>query len=289
MDSAPSGVLVRALVADGAVRVLVVDARLPAEHTRRIHGLGPDAARLGAESVVAAALSSAHIKGDEQLTLQIQGSTPRCSVYADVTASGDVRVRVTPADLHLGPSGAIEGILSAVKTLSPPDGATRELYRGITAIDGRLEEALGHHLAQSDQVDAVLRLGCQIGPDGVVRQAGGLLLERLPDEPGHPELPAERFVERYGWIAEADLAHLLTQIAFGQLGGEKLDVLESRAITWRCRCSTERIETTLAALGHAALEEMITEDHGAEVTCNFCGTVYQVSEERLLQLQSPAR
>ena len=158
------------------------------------------------------------------------------------------------------------------------------MYRGVTEVAGSLEQALGHHLTTSTQVHAVLRLGCQIGADGEVRQAGGLLLERLPDEPGHPELSSDAFAERYAWVTDADLGHLLTQIAFGQLGGEKLDVLESHAITWRCRCSTERIEATLASLGKAALEEMIAEDHGAEITCNFCGTAYQVSEQRLREL-----
>ena len=79
MADLAAGVLVRALVAERAVRLLLVEARGPAEHTRRIHGLGPDAARIAAEMVVAAALSSAHIKGDEQLTLQIQGASPRCA------------------------------------------------------------------------------------------------------------------------------------------------------------------------------------------------------------------
>jgi molecular chaperone Hsp33 len=195
-------------------------------------------------------------------------------------------VRVTPADLHLGPAGAFEGILSAIKSVRAEDGATRDVYRGVTAIAGRLEQALGHHLATSTQVHAVLRLGCQIGPDGEVRQAGGLLLERLPEEPGHPELSSELFEERYGWVAGADLAHLLTQIAFGRLGGEKLDVLESRPVAWRCRCSTERIEQTLTSLGRDVLDEMIEEDHGAEITCNFCGTVYQVSEQRLMELRA---
>ena len=288
MEEAAPGVLVRALAAHGAVRVLAVDARGPAEHTRRVHGLGPDASRLGAEAVVAAALSSAHIKGEEQLTLQIQGSAPRCAVYADITATGDLRARVTPPDLRLRPGGESVGNLSAIKSVRLPDGELREVYRGITEISGRLETALGHHLASSTQVDAVLRIDCQPGPDDAVRQAGGLLLERLPGEPGHPELPSEEFAERYGWIAEAELAQVLTQVAFGMLGGERLDVLESRPIQWKCRCSTERIENTLVALGPATLDEMIGEDHGAEVTCHFCGTVYRISEERLRELRDLA-
>lgn len=280
MSDLPDGVLVRALVADRAVRLLLVEARGPAEHTRRIHGLGPDAARIAAESVVAAALSSAHIKGDEQLTLQIQGETPRCSVYADVKSTGDLRVRVTPSDLRLGTGGSFTGVLMAIKHSGPG-----EMYRGATAIDGTtLEHGIAAHFGNSSQVDAILRVGCTQAEDGGILSAGGILLERLPEESDLPSLSAEAFTARFGWIRHADLPQLLTQLAFGAFGEERIEVLDRSAVTWTCRCSTAKIEDTLASLGKAEVDAMIREDHGAEVTCNFCGMVYQVTEARLVEL-----
>lgn len=284
MTDSPMGVLVRALLADRAVRLLLVEATAPAEHTRRVHGLGPGAARLGAEAVVAAALSSAHIKGEEQLTLQIQGEAPRCGLYADITAEGAIRVRVTPSDLRLGAGGALTGILVAIKSVGP-----REVYRGITEIAGvTLERALGEHLGTSTQVDAILRVGCVQGPDGRVTRAGGLLLERLPEEPGLPSLPHAAFEERYGWVRDADLSDLLTEAAFGALRGERIEVLEKRPLVWQCRCTVERIEATLIALGAETLQTLIDEDHGAEITCNFCEQVVRVSEARLAELKAQA-
>lgn len=280
MTDLPAGVLVRALVASRAVRLLLVEARGPAEHTRRIHGLGHDAARIAAEMVVAAALSSAHIKGEEQLTLQIQGSEPRCSVYADVKSNGDLRVRVTPADLRLGTHGTFTGVLMAIK-----HAGAGEMYRGATGIDGTtLEHGIAAHFGNSTQVDAILRVGCTQAEDGTILSAGGLLMERLPEESDLPSISAEAFTERFGWMRSADLPQLLTQLAFGSFGEERIEVLDRSVVSWTCRCNTTKIEDTLESLGPTEVEAMIREDHGAEVTCHFCGTVYTVTEQRLVEI-----
>src|SRR5688500_2780396 len=130
MSDAPAGALVRALLADRAVRLVLVEARGPVQHTRELKRLGPDATRLAAETALAAGLASAFVKGEEELTVHVQGTSPTFVAYADVTAGGDVRVRVTPPDLDLPDDGTLSGLLAAIK-----HHGGRELYRGITAID----------------------------------------------------------------------------------------------------------------------------------------------------------
>ncbi len=264
------GVTARGLLHGGAVRLLLVEARGPAEHTRRVHGLGPDAARLGAQAVVAAALNAAYVKGEEQLTLQLQGEHPRCSVYADITAEGHLRARVTPADLHLGPDGALTGVLLVIKSLGH-----RQLYQGATEVRGvDLERALGEHLDSSAQLDDILRIVVRQAEDGEILQAGGFLLERLPDDPGHPSLDREGFERAFDWVRHADAAELLTGLAVGSLGDDALQLLESRALEWRCRCSRERVYATLVSLGADEVRAMLDEDGHAEVVCNFCGQAH---------------
>ncbi|MBX2796229.1 MAG: Hsp33 family molecular chaperone HslO [Myxococcales bacterium] len=273
MSEPAVGALVRALLDDGAVRLLLVEATGPAEHTRQIHGLSRDAARLGAEAVVAAALNSAHVKGGEQMSLQLQGEQPRCAVYADVTADGQLRARITPTDLRLR-KGRLDGTLLAVKSL---DG--RELYRGVTSVtDCSLEHALAQHLASSVQVDDVFRIGVRQDDEGRILQAGGLLLERLPapevDAEGVSVLEPEAFWDRYGWVRDADITQLLGSLAFGSLGDVPLRVLEQRTLRWQCRCSRDRIASVLRSLGPTEIRAMIDEDGGAEVVCHFCNTAY---------------
>ena len=278
MDSETTGVLVRAFLDDGAVRLILVEATGPAERTRVVHGLGPDAARIGSESLVAAALNAAYVKGDEQLAFQVAGEQPRCEVYADVTADGAVRARVTPPDLVLE-DGRLNGVLVAIKSLG-----SRELYRGHTEmVHTTVEQALATHLGSSIQVDDVLRIGVKLGPDGTVVQAGGLLLERMPEERERVSLTHQEFEARYSWVRDADMMQVLTQLAFGSLGDRPLHVLEQRPLVWKCRCSKHKTLVALAAVGRDTLQAMIDEDHGAEVTCHFCNTTYVITEDELLE------
>jgi molecular chaperone Hsp33 len=280
MAEEPTGWMVRGLLAGGAVRLLFVEARALAEHTRVAHDLGPDATRLGAELVVAAALLGAHVKGEEELLVQLQGDRPPLSGYADLTAGGALRIRVSPRDLRCA-EGKLSGILSVVKHV---DG--REVYRGVTAIAGSMSATLAAHLGDSAQVDAVLGITAAIGPDGSVERAGGWLLERLPEDDEHPSISPEGFRERYAGLAEADPGEVFDRIHGGGLdAADRVAILEQRPLVWRCRCSEEKIEGMLVALGPEELGTMADEDHGAEVTCHFCQRRYTVTELRLRQLQ----
>ena len=276
MTPAPTGLLLRGLIASRRARLLAVDVRALADHTRALHGLDDGAAVLGAQTLVAAALSSAHIKGDEQLTLQIQGSRPRCAVYVDATADGTLRARVTPPDLAAGAEARLDGALLVTK--HAPGG---ELYRGATAIAGAtLEAAIGAHFGTSQQIEAVVRLGCRLRGEAF-EVAHGLLIERLPDEPGAPAMSSAEFTARFGPLRAADLDALQIEVALGQIDGEPIEILERTPVRWRCRCSRDKIVATLASLGAKALDEMIREDNGAQVDCHFCTTRYAFSGEDL--------
>lgn len=273
----PAGTLLRALAGGDTVRLLVVDVPAVAERTRVAHDLGRDAARLAAEGVVATALLAAHIKGEERLMLQMQGTRPRVAFLGEIDADGGLRARLTPADLRLPADERLDGLLLAVRS-----DATHEIYRGQTEVaHERLEEALSKHLGASEQVDAILRIQAGVSRDGSVRTAGGLLLERLPEDPELPWLEPEEFEARFGILREAPLDQVLAEIAGGGLLGTHLRLLERRPIVWRCRCSQEKVEATLASLETDELRAMADEDHGAEVTCHFCAATYRVSEARL--------
>ena len=110
----------------------------------------------------------------------------------------------------------------------------------------------------------------------------------MPEERGQASLEPEAFEARYGWLREADVLQVLTQLAFGTLGDRRIQVLEQRKLTWRCRCSRERSETALLALGPDTLQSMVDEDHGAEVTCDFCQTTYVFTEDELVGIRGRA-
>lgn len=268
----------RGLVADVA-RYIAVDATEIAEQTRQLHELTRDAVRIAAEGVVASIFLSAHIKGEERITMQIQGGKPECAFMCDVDAMGGVRARLTPEVAVLPPMGRMEGMLMVSKSLPG-----QVPYRGVTEIKAEtLESALHRHLGASAQVDAILRIGAEVAEDGSIIRAGGVLIERLPSPGVNEGEAAAAFAVGFDPLRFQPITEVLAAIEAGELEGAPVQQLETRDLVWRCSCGQERVEAVLATLQVADLQLMMDEDDGAEVTCHFCNVTYQVTAERLGQ------
>ncbi|MEC8422276.1 MAG: Hsp33 family molecular chaperone HslO, partial [Myxococcota bacterium] len=115
MTKAPTGSLHRGLTADGAVRFLAVEAKRLVHQTGTAHGLSGAAARTAGEATIAALLMSAWIKGEERITLQIQGEEPRFAYMGEADAAGNIRARMTPARLRPREGQHINGLMMAIK------------------------------------------------------------------------------------------------------------------------------------------------------------------------------
>ncbi|MDP6932511.1 MAG: Hsp33 family molecular chaperone HslO [Myxococcota bacterium] len=274
------GWLVRGLAHDKAVRFLAADTRRIVEYARVAHGLSPLASRLVGEAVLAAVFMSAHIKGDERITLQIQSDTPKFGLLCDVGAEGGIRARLTPPiPKHRSGSG-IHGMLLAIKS-----NAHQELYRGVTELrHASLAEALSEHMLSSVQVDVVMHTEVRCHESGEVAMAGGVMVERLPEHARFAHYDHEEFVERFSGLRDRPAGEVLASLAFGDLAGAGVEVLERRALEWCCSCSTERIEAILVALGKEEIQSMLEAEEVVEVTCQFCNLAYPVEHDRLQQL-----
>jgi len=264
--------MVSALACEGKVRVLVVLLDGPCEELRQRHHLGPAAARLGAEGLIAAALLSSQIKGDERLTVNLYGERPKFELMVDVWSDGRLRARFQPAQLT--PIVRFRGLFAALKYVG-----SREVYRGIADVDDEdVESALQRYFVRSVQVDGRVRVLVELGADGRVAFAGGILVERFPD------MDAEEFAQLFDEPLRQDFRALMTGFAFGALAGQPVEVLDHRDLVYRCPCSRARVLQMLQSLGATELASMLEEEGKAEVTCHFCNTVWTVDRPELVQL-----
>lgn len=270
---------VRGLLAGRAVRVMLVEATGLAVETAVRHGLDAEASRVAAEAMLAALLLSAHIKGEERLTILLHGTEPELDVVCEVDSEGQLRARITPTTLPDGAGDALSGTILSVKS-----DTRRELYRGASqVVHETVESALRRHVANSTQSDVMVRLGVQLEEGRIVR-AEGALVERLPAEPGLPSLERDEFHELFDAFEHGEGLEVIERVA----EDPELEVLEQRGLLWVCRCSLEKVEAMLVALGKTDLEELIEEGH-ASVTCHFCAEERRVPAGRLRELLQIAR
>ena len=81
-------------------------------------------------------------------------------------------------------------------------------------------------------------------------------------------------------LKEKPLEAMLAAL-YGEL---EYTILAESPLAFECDCSKERFSEGLQSLGSQALTEIIEEDHGAEVLCQFCGRKYEFTEKELNDL-----
>ena len=280
MSEASLGSLHRGLCSDGRVRFLAVEAKGLGRLIQTYHELNPSALRLAGEAMLSALFMSAYIKGEERITLQLQGESPHCSFIADVDAEGGCRARFTPPKVLYKSGSPVDGLMLAIKA-----DVEKEIYRGITKVDHTtIEQALGDHLRNSTQVDVLLRMAVKVDAEGALKFAGGVLLERLPHSDEHPSMSSEEFKRCFAGMNAHPVEDILVGLAFGKLGDSKVELLENRSLQWRCSCGQARVEEVLYKLGPTELRVIREEDGQAEVNCHFCAVKYLIDGDRLDEL-----
>jgi len=244
-------------------------------------------AALGRSLVGTLLLASSVLKGDEKLTVKINGNGPVGGIVVDGNANGTVKGYLQHPHVHLPLNDqhkidvraavGSEGFLAVTKDQGVGDPFTGQ----VPLVSGELGEDFTYYLAQSEQIPSAVGLSVFVNEDNSIGVAGGFLVQVLPNatdeaidslETKLKDMPLVSKLLRDGKTPEDILALLFD-------GDVK--VLDKMPVKFECDCSKERFADSLAALPKAEVQAMIDEDHGATAVCHFCGNEYHFSEADL--------
>ncbi len=280
--------IVRGLCREGRARILTCTTTGLVNELQRRHQSWPVATAALGRTASIAAMMGAMLKGNDRLTLQIQGDGPLGSILVDADAQGHVRGYVKNPHVHL-PSNAqgklnVGGGVGAGMLYVIRDYGLKELYRGSVELQtGEIAEDFTYYFSVSEQTPSAVGAGVLVETDNRAVAAGGFILQLLP---GHTEEDIAAVEEQLAKLSSltdflktgATAAELLWYLAPDAYG------LTASPVEFRCSCSRERLGSVLAGLGVAELESMIEEQGQAELVCRFCNEAYQFDREDLEQL-----
>ena len=83
--------LVKALAFDGTIRAYAVRSTETVAEVQRRHAMWPTATAALGRSMTAAVMMGAMVKGEDKLTIKIEGNGPIGSMIIDANAHGEVR------------------------------------------------------------------------------------------------------------------------------------------------------------------------------------------------------
>lgn len=221
------------------------------------------------EMMAAAALLSATLKFEGSLIMQMQGSGPVQLLVVEATSQHTLRATAKwEGELPDGNVRALLGNGRFVISIVPESG--KQTYQGIVAMEGdSIAEVLEHYMAQSEQLETRLWLASDS------KQAGGLLLQKLPSAPILDADAWNRAIRLGDTIRREELLALpATEIIRRLYHEEDVRVFDSRPVAFRCSCSRQRVTSMLRMLGHDEVRSIIEEQNSVEVDCEFCGRHY---------------
>ena len=64
----------------------------------------------------------------------------------------------------------------------------------------------------------------------------------------------------------------------------EVEILETSPIAYKCYCSRDRVERALISMGVKELEDLLAEQGGCELGCQFCDRKYRYSAGELQAL-----
>jgi len=279
---------------DGLIRVYALNATNLVAKAQKIHTTSPVASVLLGRLLVGASLMSSTLKNEsDTVTLQLKGNGPAKSVVAVSDARGNPRGYIGNPDLYPKPSsdgrmtvGAMvgtEGYLQVIKDLG-----LKEPYIGnVPLVSGEVGDEILRYFADSEQIPTACALGVLIDEEGVPCSAGGYIAQLMP---GACETLAEELEEHIRaleppseMVAKGLDSEDMAKAVLGKFG---CNILRISMVEYICNCSEERVLRVIASLGASALDEMIAEGKGAQVSCHFCGRVYEFSTQDLIDIKS---
>ncbi|MGQ4661579.1 Hsp33 family molecular chaperone HslO [Lysobacter sp. F6437] len=241
----------------------------------------PAAVELLGEAAVATALFTGHAKVDGRLSVQLRGTGPLRTLFAECTAAGTLRGIV---QLDGAAAGSVSRDLRELGddavlaiTIENPARGTREpmRYQGLVALQSdSLSGAFEDYFRQSEQLPTRLLLAT----DG--DRAAGLMLQKLPgdegDEDGWLRVGALFDTLDTGELLDLPAEDLLTRL-FHEDG---VQLVGRKPLRFACSCSRSRVESMLVSLGEEEALAAVA-DGEADIRCEFCGQHYRFSPEQV--------
>jgi molecular chaperone Hsp33 len=230
------------------------------------------------------------LKGKESVMVTINGNGPIGTIKAEADSNGNVRAYATNpmVDVANKENGMLdvaaavgsEGYLNVRRqmNLKEPFIGTCEL------ISGEIGEDLSYYFGTSEQTPTIVALGVLANKDGTCKQAGGFIIQLLPNASEEVYQFLEKMLREIKSVSKLiENAKTSDQLVY-QLFDEA-ELIFEYPVDYKCNCSYDKTKLLLTQLTSDELDEEISKGKGLDVTCNLCQHVYHYDVEALKEIK----
>lgn len=283
--------LTKALAFNDEARIYILTATNLVAEAQQRHDTWHTATAAFGRTLIGSLLLAGNLKGNDRLSVIIEGSGPIGRIVTDASSQGDIRGFVSQPHvaLELNESGKLDvrgavGLPGTLKVTKHLEGG--EPFSGqVALVSGELGEDFTYYMAASEQTPSAIGLSVLVNPDETVRAAGGFMIQLLPDASEETIVALEEQLQDLGRFSDLidqglDAEGLLANL----IGEHDYRILSQTPVRYYCPCSHDYYYKQLHRLSKEDLTLLIEEDHGAEVVCHYCQEKYFYDEAELSQI-----
>lgn len=273
--------------AEGVRIYALCTTNLVQEAATRHHTSHLASAALG-RAMNGALLLAATMKDNERIALRLKGDGPIGEVVADAEGThvrgyvGDPDVFLPLKNGKLDVGGAI-GSGNIIVTRYYLQNA--EPFTGYAElVDGEIASDLTNYLYTSEQTPSSVALGVLVNKEGQVIASGGYFIQAMPGCAEETLAQLEENISLTPYVTQLlELGYTPEKMIETIARGLDVTIQESIELSYKCRCSREKILGALATLGQEDISAM-SQDEETEVHCQFCNETYKFSGEEIARL-----
>lgn len=272
--------------AEGVRIYALCTTNLVQEAATRHHTSHLASAALG-RAMNGALLLAATMKDNERIALRLKGDGPIGEVVADAEGThvrgyvGDPDVFLPLKNGKLDVGGAI-GAGNIIVTLYLQNAEPFTGYAEL--VDGEIASDLTNYLYTSEQTPSSVALGVLVNKEGQVIASGGYFIQAMPGCAEETLAQLEENISLTPYVTQLlELGYTPEKMIETIARGLDVTIQESIELSYKCRCSREKILGALATLGQEDISAM-SQDEETEVHCQFCNETYKFSGEEIARL-----
>jgi molecular chaperone Hsp33 len=238
--------------------------------------------------MTATAMMGTMLKGEERLSVAIDGKGPVGKIIVNANSKGEVASYIENPDVHLelNEKGKLD-VKGAVGTNGnlyvTKDLGLKDLFTGQTPIvSGEIGEDFTYYFAASEQTPSAVNVGVLTNTeDDKILASGGFIIQMLPNASEETISFLEKKLGELEPISSMILKGMTPEEIIEAITDGQHEIVEKLALEFKCDCSRYKLSRAIAALGDEEITSMIDDGEDVHTNCNFCNQEYIFDREEL--------
>ncbi len=270
-------------------RIYACSTKHLVEKARITHQTWPTSTAALGRLLTAAAMMSFFNKDDSTLTLQIKSDGLIKTITAQANILGELRGLIDNKEVYLKDEknnklAVGKAIGHGFLTLARNPGLKSSFTSSVKLISGEIAEDLTYYFAVSEQTFSTVGLGVLINTDNKVKQAGGFIVQLMPNATEKTISALEKTIKTISSVTDLYDSGLKTNDLITLLANNQEKILDKKDIVYRCGCSKNYYYNSLKKLDLITLKSLIQDDEKIEVVCHYCNEKYNYSKDEINKL-----